>query len=270
MKICSLNGKLLQIISRQLQSEISVLRCSFQSSITQPSIHYFADASMKAYEAIVFIAQQDQVSFVMTNKQVVPLKLLTLPQLELMATLIATRLIHFVLDSLSLQDQTIYMWSDSQIVLYWVQSEKQFPAFVLHHISEMKSQLHTASWRYCPTLENLADLLTRGTNAEVKQHGPSWLTTPDQWPMFQLPPLLPLFIAAAIATENFFHQSHLHKHLAYTVSCTLTITVPINKNSCCHRICCSFHKHLEDAVCTAETNWTIKSEELNRAWFHWI
>jgi len=56
-------------------------------------------------------------------------------------------------------------------------------------------------------LENSADLLTRGTtfqllkSSSLWQHGPSWLTTPDQWPVFQLPPLLPLFIAAAIATE---------------------------------------------------------------------
>ena len=38
-------------------------------------------------------------------------------------------------------------------------------------------------------------------SSSLWQHGPSWLTTPDQWPVFQLPPLSPFFIAAAIATE---------------------------------------------------------------------
>ena len=42
-----------------------------------------------------------------------------LPRLKLMATLVATRLVHFVLDTLSLQDSP---WSDRQIVLHWVQS----------------------------------------------------------------------------------------------------------------------------------------------------
>ena len=155
----------------------------------------------------MFIAQQDQVSFVVAKTRVAPLKLLTLPRLELMATLIATRLTRFVLDTLSLQDPPVYIWSDSQIVLHWVQGDKQLPAFVNHRVTEMKSQLPTANWRYCPTLENPADLLTRGTalqllrSSPLWQHGPSWLTTPDQWPVFQLPPLPPLFVAAAIANE---------------------------------------------------------------------
>jgi len=182
----------------------SVTRRYFQSPMTQPSIHCFADASLKAYGAVVFIVQQDQVSFVIAKSRVAPLKLLTLPRLELMATLVANRL---VLDNLSLQDPPVYIWSDSQIVLHWVQSEKQLPAFVQRRVGEMKSQHPTASWQYCPTLDNPADLLTRGTtfqllkSSSLWQHGPSWLTTPDQWPVFQLPPLSPLFIAAAIATE---------------------------------------------------------------------
>jgi len=51
------------------------------------------------------------------------------------------------------------------------------------------------------------DLLNQGTtfqllkSSSLWQHGPLWLTTPDQWPVFQLPPLSPLFIAAAMATE---------------------------------------------------------------------
>ena len=182
----------LKIIANDLKaaSELSVTRCYFQSSITQPSIHCFADASLRVYGVVVFIVHQDQVSFIMAKTRVAPLKLLTLPRLELMATLIATRLIRFVLDTLSLQDPPVYIWSDSQIVLHWVQSEKQLPAFVHHCVSEMKSQLPNASWRYCPKLENPADLLTRGTTLKLLksstlwQHGPSWLTSPDQWPVF--------------------------------------------------------------------------------------
>ena len=148
-----------KVITNDLKaaSELSVTRCYFQSAITKPSIHCFADASLRAYGAVVFIVQEDQVSFVMAKTS--PLKLLTLPRLELMATLIATRLIHFILDTLALQDPPVYIWSDSQIVLHWVQSDKKLPAFVSHRVNEMKSQLPAARWRYCPTLENPADLL---------------------------------------------------------------------------------------------------------------
>jgi len=137
-------------IDLKAASDHSVTRCYFQSPITQPSIHCFADASLKAYGAIVFIVQQDQVSFVMAKSRVAPLKFLTLPRLELMATLVATRLVRLVLDTLSLQDPPVYFWSYSQIVLHWVQSEKQLPAYVQNRVGEMRSQHPTAKWRYCP------------------------------------------------------------------------------------------------------------------------
>jgi len=55
-------------------------------------IHCFADASQKTYGAIIFITDKEQTSFVLAKTHVAPLKQLTLPRLELMAALIATRL----------------------------------------------------------------------------------------------------------------------------------------------------------------------------------
>ena len=131
----------------------------------------------------------------------------TLPRLEFMAALVATRLTRFVMDSISLQNIPIVIWSDSQIVLHWIKSQKQLPAFVRNRIAEMKSQLPTAEWRYCPTLENPADLLTRGitTDALISsslwKNGPAWITTPHRWPSFDQPSLPPLLVAAAVASE---------------------------------------------------------------------
>ena len=173
----------------------------------QPVIHCFADASQKAYGAVVFLVLQSEVCFVKAKSHVAPLKQLTLPHLELMAALIVTRLTRFVLSSIPLKDPPIFIWSDSQIVLHWVKSQKQLPAFVRHRINEIQTTLSTADWRYCPTLENPADLLTRGITADTLissslwQNGPTWLTTPDKWPLFKQPPLPRLVIAAAVAIE---------------------------------------------------------------------
>ena len=71
----------------------------------------------------------------------------------------------------------------------------------------MNTLLPQATWNYCPTADNPADLLSRGTttksllSSSLWQHGPKWLTTPSQWPSFQPPPLPPLVLAAAVATE---------------------------------------------------------------------
>ena len=174
---------------------LSVRRCYFTLPTKQPVVHCFADASPRAYGAVVFLTQQNQVSFVTAKSRVAPLKQLTLPRLELMAALVATRLTHFAQNAIPLQDPSVFIWSDSKIVLQWIKTQKQLQAFVHHRITEIRSLLPNATWRYCPTLENPVDLLTRGITTQsllsstLWQRGPEWLTTPDQWPTFQQPPL---------------------------------------------------------------------------------
>ncbi|XP_065911245.1 uncharacterized protein [Dysidea avara] len=103
-------------------------------------IHGFADASLKAYGAVIYIQQANEVSFVIAKICVAPLSKLTLHKLELMAALVATRLTKFVTESLnSFYPHTpVHLWSDSQIVLHWIGSQKkQKLQFVSHRIQEI-------------------------------------------------------------------------------------------------------------------------------------
>ena len=63
----------------------------------------------------------------MSRSRVAPVRSITLPKLELMAAIIATRLAKFVIQSLHLtsDDITVHMWSDSQIALHWIYDIKQ-------------------------------------------------------------------------------------------------------------------------------------------------
>ena len=81
-------------------------------------IHVFADASTKAYGAVAYLQADTHCAFVMAKTRVAPLKQLTLPKLELLAALTATRVSHFIITSLSLQNILLHLWVDSQIVLY--------------------------------------------------------------------------------------------------------------------------------------------------------
>ena len=112
----------------------SMKRCYFPTLATQPS---FADASQKAYGAITFLVDSNQVSFVLATTRVSPLKQLTLPRLELMAALVASRLTQFVLTHLPIQDPPVFILSDSQIVLHWVNNTKQLPTFVRNRVTEI-------------------------------------------------------------------------------------------------------------------------------------
>jgi len=78
-----------------------------------------------------------------------------------MAAVTAAWLVKFVIDSLELANRPIHVWIDSQIALYWIYSSKKLPELVAHRASEINHLLPSISWKYCPSSDNSADLLTR-------------------------------------------------------------------------------------------------------------
>ena len=125
----------------------------------------------------------------MSKTRVSPLKSVSLPRLELMAAVMAVRLAKFIISSIKCTC-TIHLWSDSQIVLHWINSSKKLKPFVNTHVSEIVSTFPASCWQYCPTFDNPADLLTRGITSQqlslstIWKHGPAWLTSKSHWPIW--------------------------------------------------------------------------------------
>ena len=119
-----------------------------------------------------------------SKSRVASLKPHTLPRLELMAASIAANLGSFVVNSLDYKSD-IHYWSDSQIVLCWLQNKKKLKPFIDHRVKGILAI--SLSWRYCPTDCNPADLLTRGLSAQqfvnstLWRSGPPWLSSPINW-----------------------------------------------------------------------------------------
>ena len=67
------------------------------------NINIFSDASTKANGVVVYLCQQDQVCVVMFKSKISPTRAVTLPKLELMAAVMASRLANF--DKSSLHQQ---------------------------------------------------------------------------------------------------------------------------------------------------------------------
>ncbi len=156
----------------------TITRSYFTTTFDTHSVelHLFADASVKAYGSVAFLLLQQQTSFVMAKSRVAPLKQCTLPRLELMAALVAARLAKFIISSLKLQRAPTFIWTDSQIVLYWIRSSKKLPQFVSHRVAEINQSIPSASWNYCPTNDNPADLLTRGLTFDQFKSSLLWGT----------------------------------------------------------------------------------------------
>ena len=155
-------------------------------------LHVFCDASSSAYGAVVYLRniKDNKATIVMSKAKVAPVKTLTIPRLELMAALVGSRLLKFVHNGLkdTVNIQKCILWTDSQIVLHWLKSDKKLPCFVQNRITEIKACDVILDFKYCPTDSNPADLISRGVSSSTLAesslwwNGPDWLQT-GHWPI---------------------------------------------------------------------------------------
>ena len=166
-----------------------------EGQVVRVSLHGFGDASKKAYCAAVYLVIETADSIhsrlLCSKTRIAPLKVLSIPRLELMAAKILTTLITTVLNALSKQtvvDEVRY-WSDSMTVLYWLHNRGDWKTFVHHRVEEILKSSTKSQWGHVSGNENPADLGSRGVPAsELKDsklwwEGPKWLSGDREcWP----------------------------------------------------------------------------------------
>ena len=129
----------------------------------------------------------------MVKAFVATLKKKSIPQLELMACLMLSRLYNTCKETpefAELSDAKTVFWMDSQTVLEWIKtSPKRFKPFVSMKVAEIQETLDTQAFQYIRSDVNPADVLTRGVlPEEVKtwMEGPPFLQRPkEEWPTFE-------------------------------------------------------------------------------------
>lgn len=158
----------------------------------------FCDASERGFAAVVYLrtvsaAGVVDVHLVMAKSKVAPLRTrLTIPKLELSGAALLVRLLNHVAstlkDSVDLEE-SVYAWTDSQIVLCWLKSSVHtLEVFVANRVSQIQSSEIALVWRHVPGEMNPADVASRGCRApELVAHPlwwrPYWLLEPEtHWP----------------------------------------------------------------------------------------
>ena len=108
---------------------LQILRCVLpKKKFEHFQLHLFTDASEKAYAATVysrFQSSDESVSVQLLDgkTRVAPVKVVSLPRLELCGAQLGTRLIKtFIesLQSLAITIDSVHDWTDSTIVLQWL------------------------------------------------------------------------------------------------------------------------------------------------------
>lgn len=161
------------------------------SRCKEVQLHGFSDASTLALAAVVYVRVVDEhdvvhVTILASKTKVAPLKQLTVPKLELCASVLLAKLLHDISDLLNIPMDRIYAWTDSMVVLSWLQSQpSRWQLFVGNRVSEIIQNIDNDRWRHVLSADNPADLASRGvkardlTNNELWWTGPAWLKTKD-------------------------------------------------------------------------------------------
>ncbi|XP_076302047.1 uncharacterized protein LOC143220243 [Lasioglossum baleicum] len=158
-------------------------------------LHGFSDASNRAFAAVVYlrVIQADasvKMTLIAAKSKVAPFKTLSIPRLELNAAVLLSKLMESILSTLQCVNATIYCWTDSTVVLDWLNKHPStWNTFVANRVADIQTRLPSASWRHVPTASNPADCASRGIlPSELRDHaiwwhGPPWLgRSPLHWP----------------------------------------------------------------------------------------
>lgn len=152
-------------------------------------LHCFTDASAKAYAAAVYVINENGKAFIIGKSRLTPIKdqnNLQIPRLELLGVLIGNRLLNYVESALQIKTEQHFLWTDSQIVIDWYNSDKLLTPFVNRRIEEIKRNKNL-TMRYVPTELNPADVATRPNKTRLEEEywleGPEFLLQhPSSWP----------------------------------------------------------------------------------------
>ena len=114
---------------------------------------------------------------------------LSIPRLELQATVMAVRLEEQIVKEQESKIQSCNFWTDSTIVLQWIQSShRKQQVFVANRVAEILDTTNVSQWNHVSGINNPADIGTRAINVdELKRRewliGPAWLKQREnEWP----------------------------------------------------------------------------------------
>lgn len=131
--------------------------------VTQKDIvlHGLCDSSEKAYACMCYSRVTDEngqtkITLIAAKTRVVPLtQKTTLPRLELCAAVLLSQLMEKIKKSLCEHNLTVYAWSDSKVVLAWLQGNTtKWERYVANRVTQILKIIPAEQWHYVKSDQN--------------------------------------------------------------------------------------------------------------------
>ena len=159
-----------------------------------PDLVVFCDGSELAFGACVYIQWKLQSGtfsshLVCAKNRLAPLKVITVPRLELNAAVIACRLRTSIMNEMNFEFSKVHHITDSRIVQGQIHSgSHKSGTFVGNRVSEILKVSSPEEWHWTDTKNNIADLVTRPASVDQLnsrwKHGPEYLQQAyEHWPV---------------------------------------------------------------------------------------
>ena len=139
--------------------------CPGNKHIAEVQLHIFVDASELAFGCVAYLRFSFKegghaCALVMSKTRVAPIKTMTLPRLELSAARAGARMAQLVLHEIDLPIQRTQYWSDSTLVLQYINNVKhRMKVLVANMTAEIVTLTNPKQWRHIPGEENPAHIL---------------------------------------------------------------------------------------------------------------
>ena len=157
----------------------------YGSTNTDTELNVFADASKIAYDVACCITfkvnNRLKCSFIMSKSKLAPVnkKPKSIPQLELQAALITSRLKQKVIKEFKIPIKEIFMWADSKIVLHYLQNEgRNIGIYVGHRVNQILENTKLNECNYVFSESNIADKTSKYQIFKQLSLEKSWFNDP--------------------------------------------------------------------------------------------
>ncbi|XP_055604331.1 uncharacterized protein LOC129752582 [Uranotaenia lowii] len=211
----------------QQVDQIKVPRCVLPNNqLKSIELHGFSDASKSGYGACAYVRSVDcedkvSVQLLCSKSRIAPIRKteeeqLTIPRLELCGAHVLAQIIEIVKRSFEITFDQIILWSDSMVVLTWIQTPStKLKTYVSNRVDYIQKTTSPALWRHIGTKENPADALSRGlmpneiVDFDKWWHGPcflqnieaTWLS--DDKPNIEIEDIPELKALVSVVNERF-------------------------------------------------------------------